>query len=184
MFHHQTKYLHLRHPKMEKYKSYAGIGTRYNIPRDVELLIYNIGIYLARRGIVLRSGGAIGTDSIFEDGCDKANGKKEIYTIEDANFKSDLLVKNYHPMWNKIKNTYVKKLLSRNMYQIFGKDLKTPCNFVVCYTADGVFRAEDTTYDTGGTGTGIRAASMNNIPVYNLGFEKHYLKWHHVIFDK
>ena len=177
------KFLHQNLIK-NMYKSYAGIGTRKEIPRDVELLIYNIGIYLAKRGFVLRSGGAEGCDTYFENSCDKAGGKKEIYTINDANFKSDLIVKNYHPVWDKIQNTYARKLLSRNMFQIFGKDLKTPCNFVVCYTHDGVFRAKDTSIKTGGTGTAIRAANLNNIPIYNLKNEIHYSKWYRVIFNK
>lgn len=160
-----------------KYKSYAGIGSRKNIPDDVQLLIYNIGIFLANKGIVLRSGGADGSDKIFEAGSDKAGGEKEIYTVEDANFKSDLIVKDYHPNWKNIKNSYVKKLLSRNAFQILGKDLKTPCNFVICYTEDGVYNGKDTSIKTGGTGTAIRIASGYDIPIFNLGNEIHFSKW-------
>jgi hypothetical protein len=165
-----------------KYKSYAGIGTRKEIPSDVELLIYNVAIKLAQRGFILRSGGADGCDTIFENGADKVTGKKEIYTPDDANFKSDLIAKTYHPHWKNIKNSFVKKLISRNSYQILGGDLKTPCDFVICYTHDGVVRGEDTTIHSGGTGQAVRIASAHNIPVYNLGYDKHFSKWQKWVF--
>jgi hypothetical protein len=45
-----------------------------------------------------------------------------------------------------------------------GPDLKTPVNFVICYTADGGF--------SGGTGLAMHIADKYNIPIFNLRYEK------------
>ena len=57
---------------------YTGIGSR-NIPDTYFNLIVVIAEYMAKQGYILRSGGADGSDTAFEIGCDKVNGKKEIY---------------------------------------------------------------------------------------------------------
>ena len=55
---------------------------------------------------------------------------------------------------------YTKRLIARNLLQIFGENKETPSSFVVCWTPDGK--------DSGGTGYAIRAAQKAGIPVYNL----------------
>jgi predicted Rossmann fold nucleotide-binding protein DprA/Smf involved in DNA uptake len=57
---------------------YAGIGSR-ETPPDVQKLIFDIADKLAKKGYVLRSGGADGADLTFEAGCDNSNGLKEIF---------------------------------------------------------------------------------------------------------
>jgi hypothetical protein len=51
------------------------------------------------------------------------------------------------------------------MHQILGDDLKTPVDFVLCWTPDGA--ETSTSYSTGGTGQAIRLAIANSIPVFN-----------------
>lgn len=55
---------------------YAGVGSR-ETPQDILNTMYKIGKYLASKGYTLRSGGAIGADTAFENGCDSVKGEKE-----------------------------------------------------------------------------------------------------------
>ena len=56
---------------------YAGVGSR-ETPLDVLKTMWKIGNYLATKGYTLRSGGAKGADTAFENGCDSVIGSKEI----------------------------------------------------------------------------------------------------------
>lgn len=160
-------------------KIYAGIGSR-TCPQEVLSEMTRIASVLAKEEFTLRSGGAPGADTAFEVGCDKANGKKEIY-LPWKNFNKNLstrigvcdealnLAAKYHPMW-KIQLPYsVRVLIARNGYQILGQNLCDPCDFVICYTSDGASSHLERTKNTGGTGQGISIASANNIPIFNLG---------------
>lgn len=62
----------------------------------------------------------------------------------------------------------IKKLIARNMHQILGRYLISPVDFVICWTPDGCEHYQDRRYSTGGTGYAIAAASLLNIPVFNL----------------
>jgi hypothetical protein len=59
-----------------------------------------------------------------------------------------------------------KKLMARNCHQVLGQDLKTPVDFIVCWTKNGNIN--------GGTGQALRIAKKLNIPVYNLFFEESF----------
>lgn len=121
---------------------------------------------LAKCGWTLRSGGADGADAAFEQGC--GNGKKEIFLPTDPLPPQAFeLAEKYHPMWNGLP-PFVKKLHARNMQQIFGLNLDCQVQFVVCWTEDGCEHDSTRTKDTGGTGQAISAASLSNIPVFNL----------------
>lgn len=48
-------------------------------PDDILDLMRAVAEELARHGMILRSGGADGADSAFEEGCRRVNGKMEIY---------------------------------------------------------------------------------------------------------
>jgi predicted Rossmann fold nucleotide-binding protein DprA/Smf involved in DNA uptake len=56
---------------------FGGIGSR-ETPENVLKIMTQLGYSLAKKDFILRSGGANGADLAFENGCDKANGKKEI----------------------------------------------------------------------------------------------------------
>ena len=125
---------------------------------------------MAKQGYILRSGGADGSDNAFEIGCDRANGKKEIYLpwknfngnksnlIFDDDIEAINIAKKYHPAYNGLSQG-AKRLIARNGYQVLGKDLKTPSKYIICYT-DG----------TGGTSQALRIAEdiQINIPIFNL----------------
>jgi hypothetical protein len=149
---------------------YAGIGSR-ETPKEVLQYFEIIGRVLAEKGFILRSGGAKGADSAFENGCNKANGLKEIFlpwkgfensTSQLYNISSEAMqiAAMYHPYWQNLSDG-AKKLQSRNSYQVLGYDLKTPSDFIVCYTKSGK--------GSGGTGQAIRIAKANNIPVFDFG---------------
>jgi hypothetical protein len=153
---------------MNKY--YAGIGSR-ETPLSLLPLIKEIVEILNKKGYTLRSGGAQGADSYFE----KYSIKNEIFLPwKDFNGnKSDLysaphhlaieMAKVFHPNYEALSSA-AKTLMARNSQQIFGSDMKTPVEFVVCWTKDGKA--------SGGTGQALRIAKEYNIPIYNLKLEK------------
>jgi hypothetical protein len=151
-------------------KLYTGVGGR-KVPSNLLQLASGIGQSLAYKGYTLRSGAASGTDEYFEIGCDRGNGKKEIY-LPSKGFNSHpselykvcdkalLLASEIHPAWNRLAD-YVKLLHARNCYQVLGRDLNTPSEFLVAATKNGEV--------VGGTATAINLALKNDIPVYNIG---------------
>lgn len=57
---------------------YAGIGSR-RTPDDVLEVMSRFAALLGANGYILRSGGAAGADSAFEEGASEAGGKTEIF---------------------------------------------------------------------------------------------------------
>jgi len=160
--------------------AYAGIGSR-TTPEEILEQMFELADCLAQNGWTLRSGAAPGADQAFEDGCDASDGKKEIF-LPYENFQKSKstftsppvaaieMAALYHPTRDnffKLKK-YIQQLHARNMQQVFGEKLDCPVQFVVCWTQDGCEHDDLRTKDTGGTGQAISAASLNNIPVYNL----------------
>lgn len=56
-------------------RAYAGIGSR-STPDHIVVVIESIGRALPETRWTLRTGGAAGTESAFERGCDAVAGKK------------------------------------------------------------------------------------------------------------
>lgn len=148
---------------------YAGIGSR-ETPTNICNYMTKIAKILAKKGYVLRSGGAAGADSAFERG---AGSLKEIWLPAKGFNKNAstltpspeafVMAKKYHPAWGSC-NDFARKLHARNCHQIMGSDLKTPVDFVICWTKGGKGQ--------GGTGQALRTAKgegKGNIPVYDLG---------------
>jgi len=160
-----------------KLKIYAGIGSR-ETPEPILKLMFKISSILAKKGYTLRSGAADGADKAFELGCNSAGGKKEIWLPwEGFNDHEDTGLYPNPEHFNKAKITLehwnnlskgAKKLHARNVGQIFGSDVDTPVDFVLCWTSDGATKYSECTSKTGGTGTAIKLASNANIPVINL----------------
>lgn len=146
---------------------YTGIGAR-KTPKRIQDIMTDIAKYLSKQGWILRSGHAQGADQAFERGC---LDNSEIYLpwkgFEGSD--SDLIVKEklafdiaekHHPYWRNLSQG-AKKLQARNSHQIFGKDLKSPSSFVICWTEGGKM--------VGGTAQALRIAESWNIPIFNLG---------------
>lgn len=144
---------------------YAGIGSR-EVPDDILSVMTRIASRLEELGYTLRSGGANGSDSAFERGV-KDIKNKEIFYANDATEKSIEIAKEIHPNPNALSE-YGMKLMGRNTFQIFGKDLDTPVDFVICYTKDGK-EGYGEERPCGGTGQAVEMALKKGIPVINLG---------------
>lgn len=145
-------------------KIYSGIGHT-EIPLDIELLMNEIAQYLASKGWILRSGGAKGSDTAFENGCDSINSNlKEIYypkNVPEWIIEESL---NFHPAPKAVrKKPFSLQAMGRNAQIILGKDLKLPSQRVIgyCeYDSDGKW--------IGGTSHGFRISHYYKIPIYNL----------------
>lgn len=149
---------------------YAGIGSRQT-PTEILKLFTKIGIYLAQKDYILRSGHADGADLAFEQGCDIVNGQKEIYlpwenfnnstsNLVVVDLKAFEIAKQFHPYWHNLKQG-ARKLQARNSHQVLGKDLNTNSDFVICWTKNGKLK--------GGTSQALRIAMHYNIPIFNFG---------------
>jgi len=154
-------------------KTYAGIGSRYT-PVDVQKMMTEIASRLSRLNYILYSGGADGADTAFETGAAQKliflpwngfNNRKETgtdYIVPRYNAK---LVKQFHPKSSALSESGWK-FMSRNSYQVLGPDLKSPVDFVLCWTKDGKA--------SGGTGQALRIAKAHGIPIFNFyhGYEE------------
>ena len=170
---------------MSKY--YTGIGTRIeNLPKGIEHLMVQMGKGLAKRGYILRSGGASGADEAFERGCIEAEGAAEIflpwirfrdrcqavgecryYTLAPSKFEEARkffvgsgIISHFGSM-----SDSSKKFHARNYYQVTGKTGQHS-DFVVYYAPVNI-KGEP----LGGTRTAVMRARHLGIPTYNLGNE-------------
>lgn len=154
---------------MNKY--YAGIGSR-ETPLETQSIIKEIVERCEYLGYTLRSGGALGADSMFAS----YTIKKDIYlpwnnynsqrkTINTDRYLEEALdiAAMFHPNWDACSDG-AKLLHSRNSHIILGTDLLKPVDFVVCWTKNGKIQ--------GGTGLAMRIANNYNIPIYNLKNEE------------
>ncbi len=150
-------------------KYYSGIGSR-ETPQNVLDRFVKLSRFLEHKNYVLRSGAADGADSYFESGVVKPKNK-EIYLpwkgFNNSNSelhsicrKSAEMAAEIHPYWDNLKQG-ARKLQARNCYQVLGKDLETPSDFVCCWTDGGL--------TVGGTGQAIRLANKLGIRVFNFG---------------
>jgi len=149
---------------------YTGIGSQ-ETPKDILEKMTSIGRFMASWGHTLRSGGAKGADSAFEKGCVNKEGKMQIFLpwqgfrhnqsdLFGSTKEARMLTKDFHPNWMVLGHAG-REFMARNAYQILGLDLKTPTDFVVCWTPNGKI--------TGGTGQALRMADHYRIPVFNFG---------------
>lgn len=114
--------------------------------------------------------------SVYEEG--KKNTpitKKETFKSSDANETVRTIAKELHPAGEKLKG-FALDLIARNTFQIFGKELDTPVDFVICWTplnkkGEVVDHHDKRDATTGGTGQAISMASLKGIPVINMADE-------------
>jgi len=154
-------------------KYYAGIGSR-NTPKILLPYIKILTEILYIHNYVLRSGGAKGADSMFENSLNSIpninlNIYKDIFYSNDAEIWSFIEVLKHFPN-DREKGTfnfwkpYVKGLMARNMMQVLGKNNDKRVDFVVCWTPVNYYNNSD----CGGTGYAIRCALAYNIPIFNF----------------
>ena len=155
--------------KKEQNFTYAGIGSR-ETPQNVCDFMTQLAVALEKMGYVLHSGGADGADTAFARKV-KSENKKIYYAVRgEKSPEAQKIALDFH------QNQRALFLMARNSFQVLGDDLKTPVDFVICWTKDGCESHETRTRDTGGTGQAIELASRHNIPVYNLkNYEDKYV---------
>jgi len=144
---------------------YAGVGPRAT-PWAVMCAIKTVGIQLCQRGLILRSGNAIGADKAFAHNVPP--NMKEIFHAQDANIVALHMAAQFHPQWHHLSN-YVKRLMARNCQILFGRNLDDPVSFVISFYQDK---------SKGGTGHTIRVAEYYGVTVYNLA---DYLRQKHIV---
>lgn len=157
------------------YKYYTGVGSR-TTPRNILDLMINIARKLAIMKYVLRSGGAAGADTAFEQG---AGGLSNIFTANMATQEAMAIAAKYHPAWDRC-SVFARKLHGRNSFQVLGPNLCEPSNALICWTPDGCISHAERTINTGGTGTAISIANAYNVPIFNLQRADHldvWIKW-------
>jgi hypothetical protein len=152
---------------MEK-NYYTGVGSR-KTPFKIQEIMSGVAAKLSRSGCILRSGGALGADTAFEIG---ASFHKEIFRPKDVTEEALIIASTIHPAWH-LCSEYVKKLHARNCYQVLGKNLDNPSEFLICWTPDGCIGESTRSIETGGTATAIVLAERNGVRVYNLHRPEH-----------
>lgn len=163
---------------------YTGIGSR-ETPNNIVKTMRQLAMHLAFTGYKLRSGKADGADYAFQKGLeivekstefqceaeiyipwkkfnDKYNSKWDVVlgSIGNENTAEEI-VSEIHPAWEKLSQG-AKKLHTRNVYQVLGKDLDNPSSLLIAYaepTKNGV---------KGGTNTAWQLAIEKDIPCFNL----------------
>ena len=160
-------------------KYYTGIGSR-NTPYNICSLMAKIAKKYAKAGWVLRSGGAEGADTAFENGAVIAHGKAEIYIpwdsfgqhyhdskriflVKDKEIlqRAMMLASDVHPNWDACSPA-ARKLHARNSFQVLGGDLEVPSSVLICWApiqGDSI---------KGGTRTAWEIAKLYDVPRFNL----------------
>ena len=134
----------------------------------------SIAVALNNMDFTLRSGGAKGADTAFENGADLP----EIYTVkshdDDVDWPSAIATVNeFHPAPERL-SPYVTKLMARNAFQVLGSHLDTPTKFIICWAQGSVLDLEGRISSvSGGTGQAVRIAYANKIDVFNLAIPQH-----------
>ena len=170
---------------------YTGIGSR-ETPKHVLATMRRLACVLAARGWILRSGGAPGADNAFEQGTppesrriyipwnnfeERVHGKlgavdpakmvpKELYDRARA------MAAKHHIGWANLKEP-VRKLMTRNVFQVLGDDLMTPSKFVWCWAPNPQLKDGKIVDVKGGTGLAVRLAEEFGVPVYHMGYAPH-----------
>ena len=157
-------------------KIVTGIGSR-EVSVKYQEILKEVADYLAITNFKLRSGGAPGSDTIFQNVFKHKKAAMEIYIPWNgfeklfANNKTIFLANHniceeftmkYHPNADNLSQGAFK-LMNRNAHQVLGMDLETPTDLIVCYTEGGKIK--------GGTSQAIRIAMDYNIPIVNVGSE-------------
>ena len=158
---------------------FTGIGSR-STPEALLRFAETLSERLCRLGWGLRSGKAEGADSAFQRGLErcpeedrrgeiflpwagfgKTSGLASTWDRLGARPEAEWLARRLHPAWEQCKES-VRKLHTRNVYQVLGEDLGTPSKFVL-YCAEERYGVV-----SGGTATAVNLARALGIPAINI----------------
>jgi hypothetical protein len=177
---------------------YAGIGSR-TTPEPILALMKALAIMLCDEGWVLRSGGAPGADTAFEEGAlqarpvygaantpiqiwlpwprfsNRPEGNGWDYRVGSP--KDMEIAERFHPNWAACKPG-ARKLHARNVAQILGSRIvnygseNDPDPEIVEYrepVSSFVICWTEGGRGQGGTGQALRIAEAYNVPIFDLG---------------
>jgi len=88
---------------------------------------------------------------------------KNIFTADDANDKVRTIAKEIHPAGANLSG-YSLDLHARNTFQVFGKNLDKPVDFVIFYAKE----SKNPLRPDGGTGQAVEMARRKGIPTVNM----------------
>lgn len=166
--------------------AYTGIGSRQT-PDSILALMEEMGYCLAKKGLILRSGGADGADHAFEKGVRQANGAAEIFipwatyskekdhhdkyimpfTDQDITDQAFRRIMTLIPYWDNLRRP-IKLLHGRNVFQILGRRLNDPSDFVICYAKPTGKKKKP----KGGTGVTVALGEQCGVEIINLAMPK------------
>ena len=160
------------------------IGSR-ETPPDILARMRRIAKYCARNGIVVRSGKAGGADAAAIYGCMDADfdgyitqsatpemyipwsgfGEGGMTNKWDINLgdslEAEAIAKSIHPAWERCSQG-AKRLHSRNVGQILGRDLNTPTDLVLYWCKEKFGKP------TGGTATAVNLGTSKGCATLNM----------------
>lgn len=88
------------------------------------------------------------------------------FNVKDSEVDKKALeiAKELHPKFENLKSSFAKNLMARNNFQVFGKNLDTPVDFVLFYAKE----SNNPLRPEGGTGQAVEAARRKGIPTINM----------------
>ena len=154
---------------------YSGVGSR-TIPSRCMDDIHKLSVVLESKfDAKLRTGGAIGADLAFMkytsnheiflpyEGYNgtRSNGDS-ILTVDECQDIDEAwrIAASFHKLGNKIKNKHKYKPLMRNVYNVLGRDLKSPSDVVLYWNC--------LSNPTSGTQHTVDIAKAFNINTFNI----------------
>ena len=99
----------------------------------------------------------------YTDGKNIAS-KFVVFKSSDSNDKVRNIAKEIHPKKQKLSEKDGLDLHARNTFQVFGKNLDTPVDFVLFYAEE----QKDSIRPKGGTGQAVEMARLKGIPTINM----------------
>lgn len=155
------------------------------VPENILAKVEEIVKVLSGHGFTLRYGGTEEFESRFEKVAERKelilpwrdfNEKQSKFTFN--NDRSLAVAKMFHPTFDTMKKG-VQAFLARNARLILGHEMKSPTNFLICWTDDGCESLREKTSATGFVGHPIAIASAAHVPIYNLNRENSVARFQH-----
>lgn len=161
-------------------KYWTGIGSR-EVPAHITLMLQKVARYMSDNGHTLRSGGAAGSDTIFQKEVDPEltqiwipwkgfnkvckDGNHVVISDKSFNIARDFYLDTGIIPWFDRMKQGAQKLHARNYFQVVGKEgLGEPKSEVCIYYAE--MNGDE---PKGGTRSAVMVARHFGIPCYNLG---------------
>lgn len=174
------------------------IGSR-ETPFPAQELITDFSAAVQYNNGIVRSGGAPGADSACERGITDPHAKQiflpfanfngvkngvGVYVLDQLHSRhqhaAQEIASRFHPNWAAVLNkSAAVKLMTRNVFQILGPELKAPSDIVVMWAKGTRFSIakkdpQNRILDVpGGTGLAVRLAHHLEIPILHVDLPEH-----------